>query len=392
MNISPATRLLMLITTLNASASSISSIFINIYLFKVSNEFYQVFTFHFFSFLSMLPCCVAAGWLSKKTNRKIGLLVGNGLLLLFYSIMLIFGDTMSGWIPLAGLIYGASQGFYWLSVNVLSIDLTKPENRDWFNGLSGTFTSITQMISPFAAGWIIVAFPGNLGYRYIFGFALALFVLSIICAAFLPSSSKKSPMYWGKIREIHKSPKWRNLSRSFTTLHFRDDILAPFVWVSLFIATQNESIIGNYSLLMTALSTVSFFVIGRFGRQERKRYYMMIGGIGFSAALLAFIPGINTETLLIYAIVGGICNPMFQVPFSTLLIDTIAEFDENGKYRIELVIAREIAISLGRIFCAFCLVLLFRYFPVNTSLLNITLAVLTAAGLLPLILTRKMFH
>ena len=66
-----------------------------------------------------------------------------------------------------GLLFGVSLGLFWLAFNVVYFEVSSAENRDWFNGWIGLLGSITGIIGPWLAGWIITMMRGDQGYRFI---------------------------------------------------------------------------------------------------------------------------------------------------------------------------------------------------------------------------------
>ncbi|WP_062051648.1 hypothetical protein [Bacillus sp. JCM 19034] len=60
------TKVLLAIICLNGLANSLSNVFVNVFLFRLSNNIYEVALFNFISYLVWLPAFVFAGWLCKK--------------------------------------------------------------------------------------------------------------------------------------------------------------------------------------------------------------------------------------------------------------------------------------------------------------------------------------
>lgn len=109
---------------------------------------------------------------------------------------------------------------------------------------------------------------------------------------------------------------------------------------------------------------------------------MLYGNILFSAALIGLVFEVSWEWLLIYGVISGICIPLFELPFHTIALNNIEDFDQNGKLRIELVVVREAALSVGRIASVF---LLYLVYSTNEELwlLKILLVLIIIIGLTP---------
>lgn len=191
-----ASRMLLTVKALNAGASALSGIFVNVYLFKVSESLLQVLSFHLASFSAWVPAFVGAAWLGKKAGRTIGLLLGNGGFLCFYLCILVLGQGSAAYFIPLGILFGVSSGLYWMSINILVVDFTSKTNRDWFNGVNGMIGSLTQLVGPLIAGWLIVGLPSGLGYGIIFTLSVILYGFSILFGLKLPIKKDSSPFSW----------------------------------------------------------------------------------------------------------------------------------------------------------------------------------------------------
>lgn len=384
LNLSAPAKVFIGILTLNGVANHLSSIFIYVYLFRLSQNFYEVALFNFISYLIWLPAFITAGWLSKKIDRKKGIVIGVMVQLVFYLLLLIFGETSSSKIVILGLIFGVGSGFYWLSVNVLSVDLTNHLNRDWFNGVNGVFSATSQMIGPIVAGWIFTLKPGFTGYKIIFTLSFILFLMSVILTLLLPQYKGESEFNWRELWNIYGNAKWRNLSYIYSSLAFRDGVLSFIIFLWVYVVTESESVLGNYVVFTTSLSVITYYLLGKFLKEKNKRVSIIVGTIGLSLAVFGLVINVNFPTLLIYGIAAGICIPLFEVPLNTLSLNSIVQFDKTGRRRIELVVSREIALSFGRIPSVGGLMLLYTIEKHQNIYIALFMILVICAGLVSL--------
>lgn len=127
--------------------------------------------------------------MGEKVDRVIVLRLGVIFLAFFYISVLLVGDKASSYLLLLGSLLGIGSGFYWLAFNVLTFEITDPENRDFFNGFLRLLSSFGGMIGPISAGLIISKMKAYTGYSVIFGISLALFAIAV----FLSFSIKRRP-------------------------------------------------------------------------------------------------------------------------------------------------------------------------------------------------------
>lgn len=178
------------------------------------------------------------------------------------------------------------------------------------------------------------------------------------------------------------------MSYCFAALHFREDVLAFTLWLWMYTVTRSEGVMGNFAFLLTLCSVVFYYRMGRSMASQAKYRMMVIGTIGFSALLMLLWCNISPYTLTIYTILAGICVPLFQVPFNTTLMNSIESFDNGGKYRTELIVAREIAISIGRIVSAAGMVIVLSSGVSPEAALKGYIPLLVMVGMMPLVWLR----
>lgn len=379
-------RLLLSINALNALGTALSSIFISVYWYKLTQDMSQTLLFNLVTYLVWLPGFAAAGWLSKRASRTRALWIGSALQVLFYVLVLVLGTNSSEWLILLGIINGLGQGFYWLSINVLSVDVTRPENRDWFNGVNGIMGSAAGMLGPLAAGTLVEAMPQLAGYTTVFLISFMCFLLSLVSALLLPQDNLPDRFDWRGMLAALKLPDWRMLSYAFVGTAFRDGALSVAVWLWVFIATGSAGSTGRFAFFTTLLSVAGYFVVGRLGQDRHRRVFMMAGTVLISCSMFG-ITYLTAVSLVLYGFVSAASRPFFDAPFSTLTYNTIGRLDQSGRLRIELVVWREAALSLGRISSVAFLYGIYRWGgPKLDMRLNFFLLLLALMGLLPLLL------
>ncbi|WP_416825369.1 MFS transporter [Ectobacillus polymachus] len=390
--LSNSTKIFLIILCLNGIANSLSNIFVNIFLYKVSQNLYEVALFNFVSYVVWMPTFLYAGILSKKINRKISIVIGSILQLVFYLCIILFGKASVDMVIPLGIIFGVGSGFYWLSVNVLTVDYTNNNNRDWFNALNGIFHSISQMIGPLAAGWIVVMFPGFMGYKTIFTLSFLFFLASMLLTFFLPNTKEKNVFDYKSMFRMYGNKEWRYMAYVFSSLAFRDGVLSFIIWIWVYMVTKSEGLLGNYAFITTAFSVITFYIIGRFGRQERKWNFIVWASLLLSLSIFLLVFHINYITLLVYGLTSAVCTPLFQIPFNTLSLNSISKFDENGKLRIEMVVSRELALSVGRIPSVGCVMLIYFLNDNPAAVIPYFMALLILIGLSSLYFLREYKH
>ncbi|GGH10153.1 MFS transporter [Paenibacillus segetis] len=379
---------LLSVNGLNGLGLNLSSLFINVYWYKLTQDMSITLLFTLVSYVAWLPAFALAGWFSKRFSRKSAIVIGTITQLAFYGVVLLYGEQSAHWIPELGLLYGVGAGFYWLGINVLTVKLTSPSNRDWFNGANGMIGSITGMLGPLLAGWTVSTTPDRIGYPLVFGAAFLCFLLSMLASFQLPDETSRKPFQVRSMLGILRHAEWRRLTFSFVALAFREGVLSAAIGLWVFVSTQSEGTTGQFAFLTTMLSVVSFYVVGRFAQKYHYRGLLAVGTTLFSLSMVGISIHMNQSTLLLYGIMDAISRPIFDTPFNTLAYNYVNQFDLGGKISTELVVWREFALSVGRISSVGMLVMLYKWTDPELTLV-LFLGMIFLVGLLPLLLVWK---
>ncbi|MGG6313793.1 MFS transporter [Paenibacillus macerans] len=381
---------LLSVNALNALGNGLSNIFINVYWYKLTNDMSQTLLFNLASYLVWLPAFVLAGWLSKRADRTKPLWIGSVVQMLFYVAVLALGSESPRMLLPLGLLYGIGQGFYWMSMNVLSVDVTDAGNRNWFNGINGAVGAITGMAGPLIAGALVESLPALAGYTAVFLASLLCFALSLGAALLLPKHAAAGAFEWRSMLGVLRRREWRSLSFAFAGVAFRDGVLAIAIWLWVFIATGSENATGRFAFATTLLSVASFYMIGRFGRDRHRWPYLVIGALLMGLSLLGITVHLEAWTLAVYGVLSAVARPFFDTPFNTLTFNAVSRCDQGGRLRIELMVWREIVLSIGRISSVALLYGIYRMGEAGLET-NLTafLGAVIAIGLLPLAFIRR---
>jgi YQGE family putative transporter len=345
--------LLLVVHGLFAAAHALSGTFVNVYLWKVKNDFALIGWFALSAQIAGALTFWLAGKLVKEHNKMIILRLGVGVSALFYIIVLMLGKQSADMVLLLGVIQGMASGFFWLAFNVVYFEVTGPEDRDRFNGWSGLLGSASSMIAPWISGLIITRMgDGNgLGYRWIFSISLVIFVIGVIVSFFL--SKRKLSGCYGWFYGFHalreQGNRWRYALPALTAQGIREGVFAFIIGVLIFIATNNETKVGNFWLYSSAVGLISFWLVGRWLSPHQRKKAMFVGVTMIVLAILPLFWKVNYMTLLSFGIVAALFFPLYIIPMTSSVFDLIGQDEDSARHRVEFIVLRELALNSGRI-------------------------------------------
>ncbi len=341
--------LLLCIGGLYSLSIALSNTFVNVFLWKQSGEFSDLGIYNLTVVILQPLTFIMAGRMAKKMDRIIVLRLGVIFLAIFYVTVLLVGARASEFILLLGGLLGIGYGFYWLAFNVLTFEITDPENRDFFNGFLGILNSIGGIIGPVLAGWIITRYIGFQGYSIIFAMSLGLFAVAVI----LSFSLKRRPahgryLFKEALQERKENKNWRMVTNAHVFQGLREGTFLFIISVFVFISTKSELALGTFGMINSFVSFISYFFASRLIKRNIRKKAILIGGIGLYLSIFLIVFDLSYGRLLLYSGSIAIFYPMLLVPYISLTYDVIGRAKDAAERRIEYVVVRELFLNLGR--------------------------------------------
>jgi MFS transporter, YQGE family, putative transporter len=343
--------LLLLVSGLVAIATALSGSFVNVYLWKIKHKWSLIAQFHLIHFLVSSLTFLLVGWLMKRMDRVVAMRLGMVFLFLFYLTVLLLGMRSVYHVIILGTLLGLGAGFFWLAYNVLYFEITEKENRDRFNGVNGLIYSISGMVAPLLSGLVITRVDHFTGYRIIFAISLLVFVVAVLVSFLFKQRSARGE--YGLIHVLRriKEPNhhwcWVNLAMIAQGL--REGVFTFLIGLLVYIITKSELTLGAFFTISSLASMVSFYWIGRFLETKDRNRYLFIGGLMMGLVGVPFVLLLNSWTVFVLGIGIALFYPLYMVPLTSTVFDVIGENRENVELRVEYVVARELALNLGRI-------------------------------------------
>lgn len=343
--------LLLLIGGLYSLGIFLSNTFVNVYLWRQTNDFLTIAMYNLAIFIFQPITFVVAGKLAKKVDRIIVLRLGVIFLALFFLTVLLIGNYAAIYNFLLGCLLGIGYGFYWLAFNVLTFEITEPDTRDFFNGFLGGLESLGGMIGPILAGFIIAKLPTEIGYTTVFSFSLGLFILAVICSFFLKRRKAEGKFSLKKVfAEVKTNDNWRNTILANIFQGMREGIFVFVVTIWVFLITKSEFALGIFNFTLSFMSFVFYLVVTKIIKQPLRKKAILLGSLVISFSVFIILFDLTYVHLLVYAFIIGIGYPIINVPFNSMTYDIIGTSSYAKELRIEYVVGLEICVNIGRVF------------------------------------------
>lgn len=374
--------LLLVVHGLFATANALSGTFVNVYLWKVTENLATIGWFWLAHQIANAVTFFLAGKWVKEHDKMISLRLGVGLSAAFYLLVLMLERQAADYVVALGLLQGLAAGLFWLAFNVVYFEVTGPEDRDRFNGWAGLLGSTAGMLAPWVSGLIIVNMTKATGYQLIFTLSLGVFILGVVISFFLKKRKVPGNYEWfHAFRHLkERDNPWRWAVPALASQGVREGVFTFLIGLLVYISTNNEMQLGNYSLITSGVALVSFWLTGKLLRPKHRIRALLLGGVVMTLVILPFFWDVNYTTLLIFGIGTALFFPLFTIPMTSTIFDVIGRDQDSARHRVEYVVLRELGLNAGRILGTVGFIVLVSVSESQTSL-NVLLLVIGSAPL-----------
>ncbi|WP_042202016.1 MFS transporter [Paenibacillus camerounensis] len=343
--------LLLAVNGLYLLASVLAGTFLNVYLWKARQDYSMIGWFAFSQQVAVgLSFWLAGKWV-KEHNKMNALRLGIAVSGIFYLLVLWAGDHTSRYIWPLGLILGVSIGLFWLAYNIIYFEITDAQNRDHYNGWMGLLGSLTGIAGPFLSGWLISRLQGQRGYRVVFLVSLCIYAAAAVLSFWLKKRKSEGAYLWLEPwRELRRSGSgWRPVAGALLFQGLREGVFSFLIGLLVYIAAQAESRLGQFALITSAVSLLSYYAAGKWFKPRYRSAGMLTGGILLLAVMVPLLWKFSYGTLLLMGIGTSLVIPLYMLPMTSTSFDLMGESAESAGKRVEWVVLRELSLMSGRL-------------------------------------------
>lgn len=286
-----------------------------------------------------------------RSNRvsflKIGILV-NALLL---SALVLWGETISKWIILAGSLCGISHGFYYSSYMVLRNELNSNSSLKPYNISVVIFTNIVKIIVPTVLGALIDVSSYRAMAIYVIAIAIAQFILSFFIKAKKPENSKfelrKYFSYLKENKDVSSKIKYTYINSFLSGFKETYKVIIVILLIYTFKTNLSLGIFTSAFSIITILLLLAYKQIDNHPKVNKFAIYMLIGILPFLSCL-CFVLFMNKWTLIIYNFFLTVAI-YFSDYFGSIERDAIIKFTGHDEFVSEHQFVGEFLMGATRV-------------------------------------------
>ena len=346
-------------------SNAMYSMFVSVYLYIYTDSLVKM-TIYTLIRVTAIPISL---YLGGKIARKHSLTATFGLGLSFQTISLIYTLTASplflknsSYVYLAAIPMGIGEGLYYYSQNVMNQVVTTASRRAHYLSFLGFFNNCAGLLAPLLANRIIAYSDSDLiAYRKILAILSVIFFIITIVSLSIKVKAESKEINIKKSLNLSNS-EWFDQLKSTFFHAFREALNWSIIPILLSSFSGDGSIYSTAQTIFSIINVVLFLTLVKSLKHDKINKTFFIG------MLLTCISGIALVLLenLVGVIIYGICNCLSSVfyenSYSYLQANVLEKYKSDLSGRL---IAKEIAIYIGRCLASLFIILCFNILPTN---------------------------
>ncbi|WP_416151161.1 MFS transporter [Salipaludibacillus sp. HK11] len=366
--------------------NSLSLIFLNLYLWRLTNSLCINGLFNLIAILSQALVTLSVGKIAKQRDRITIYRYGILLTALFYFCILVTQESIVEYFYLFALLRGVAQSLYWLGYFTLMFEVSNDKNRHRYLGWNQISMGSANLIGPAASGAIISMFEGLNGYIVVFTIAFVMFTIATFGSFKMGKMETHHRQYYMKYlpQIIKRVPSFKNVLLGWFIIGFPQGVLMYIPPILLYTILLEESTVGYLNVIFLLISIISSYVISRLANVDKTREYLVIAAIGFLLSTSVLFLGITIWTFVFFMAISAVFRPLQANAYAAHYFKWIGVIPLKEHFRVESVVLRESITNAGRGFGIIIFMLFSREID-ETTIPWVLLVVLGMQWVVPLL-------
>jgi len=357
-------RVLLVTNMIYAFVLPIIEIFVVAYIMRSSNDPVKAMIYYLTVYTGIPVTFLINGYLLNRF--KVANLYSFGMLLSGFSMLVMMNlkELSLIGLGLAGLLMGASFGFFWANRDFLALSTTNDNNRNYYYGLETFFYTITAILVPVVVGAFLTHPIDIFGVRITGSYkavTIGVFILTVISSIVIHKSSFQNPnlkkfvyfrfdRLWIKMQVL---AVLKGLAQGYL-------VTAPAILIMRLVGDENSlGIIQSISGIITALV---LYILGRLTRPEHRIYVFSVGYIIFLIGALFNGILFSSVGVMIFALSIVLFRPLHDMayfPIQMKVINVVSAKENRSEFAY--IFNHEFGLYVGRFLGLVLFIILAKY-------------------------------
>ncbi len=366
-------KLLLMTNALYFMSSTMSSVFVNVYLYAFTGSLVEMTIYAMVRFGFFPLGFLIGGILGKRTRLATSLTIGLIFIISTLAFLLTFNHLFSTnyyLIHLIGMAFGIGEGMYWFSTNNLSLAISEKKTRAQFITTMGITNSISVVLAPSIAA-LIVSFSktDTQGYLFIFQLVILLHTVTAYISSKISVSANKDKFTLRDKFDLTKDAQWRYMMISHFLFGIRDSITLVVMGLILYAALGSQgSLYSTLLILFSILGIIGSTIVRKIQRRDNRMALYTYGAYALFTAAMILVLMPNIYGALIYGVLNSLSAPFFINPYSIIVMNAMQDYTEKGSVYGHMIV-KEVLLNAGRLLGMGFILLAYVLLPENIYLI-----------------------
>lgn len=354
--------------------------FLVAYFFQLTDQNITVISIYYLISYSITGIIFGLGGDIIKTKNQIKVFQYGMVINCIYILIIgLLGENCKKFYYLLGMLYGISQGIYWLAAHTLRSKLIPFEDTKNYISIQGIINQVIKIVFPIVIGTSIQL--TSLKEVAILVFMIT--IIQIIASTKLKQNITKTEgfnllHYLKKIKKLGE--KAEGVRSSYKLAFYQginDSLLSTLITIIIMMTFQTSFNLGALTTLFSIFAIIANMIYKKYYKNKYAKNYIIICTILPVLSVFGLLVGINKTTVIIYNLMNSIFITILTNIKSTQRYNCVnIEGLENDK--IEHQSIYEIVLGLGRVIGYFTLLIVgllnnIAYFKLLLFIVTLTL-------------------
>lgn len=357
-------RVLLVTNMVYAFVLPIIEIFIVAYIMRNSNDPVKAVIYYLTVYAGIPFTFLINGYLLNRF--KVASLYSFGMLLSGVSMLIMMNLkelSLTG-LGLAGLLMGASFGFFWANRDFLALSTTNDTNRNYYYGLETFFYTVTAVFVPVLVGAYLTRSFNIFGlivtgsYRAV---TICVFILTIISSIIIHKGSFPNPSL-KKFVFFHFDKLWIKMQLLALLKGLAQGYLVTAPAILVMRLVGNEDALGLIQSISGLITALILYLLGRLAKPEHRIYIFSAGYVIFLIGALFNGILFSSTGVMVFVLSIVLFRPLHDIayfPIQMKVINLLAEKEKRSEFAY--IFNHEFGLFVGRFLGLVLFVILAKY-------------------------------
>lgn len=325
--------------------------FLVAYFFQLTDQNITVISIYYLISYFIIGIIFWLGGDIIKTKNQIKVFQYGMVINCIYILVIgLLGENCKKFYYLLGILYGISQGIYWLAAHTLRGKLIPFEDTKNYISIQGIINQVIKIVFPIVIGTSIQL----TSFTQV---AIPVFILTII--QIIASTKLKQNVtqtegfnllhYLKKVKKLGKEGEGVRTSYKLAFYQgINDSLLATLITIIIMMTFQTSFNLGALTTLFSIFAIIANIIYKKYYKNKYAKSYIIICTILPVLSVCGILVGINKTTVIIYNLMNSIFITILTNIKSTQRYNCVnIEGLENDK--IEHQSIYEIVLGIGRV-------------------------------------------